>query len=267
VRFIENFLGKRVEKALPSDPVRISGFSKLPPAGTLFSVVTSRKEAEALVSKAQESESAGRSNTAQDGLATLPLIIKTDVAGSVDAILHELAKIRHERAAITVISSGVGSVSEGDVKAASAARGVIVAFHTGIDTAARELAERDGVPIETFTIIYELSTKVTELLAARAPQVTLEQELGRALVLKSFSSASKKQVLGARLKSGTFSLGSLIKVLRKDAEIARGKVTNLQQARVDVKEIRTDGDFGIEIEAKVALQYGDELVTFTLSTT
>jgi len=273
IRFIEDFLGARVEAAHPSEPARISGFNKLPMAGTLFSVAKSKKAAEESSREHTKAASAAVEQTVAEGTTTLPLVVKADVAGSVDAIVHELARITHEpstksdlvlgeRAYIRIISSGVGAVSESDVKTATAAGGVIVSFNVGTDAIARDLAERDGIPIFAFSIIYELSTKVAELLAARVPSVEVEQELGRAKVLKVFSESAKKTVLGARHVSGALAVGSLIKVMRKDSEIARGKILNLQQARADVKEIKVEGDFGMEVETRETLAYGDEIVAF-----
>jgi len=192
-------------------------------------------------------------------------VVKADVAGSVDAIVHELLKITHERASIRIVYSGVGSVSETDVKTAHASKGVIIAFNVGTDAIARDLAERDSITILSFSIIYELSTKVRELLAARVPTVAIEKELGRAMVLKTFSSGAKKQVLGARYVSGILTVGNRVKILRKGEEVARGSIANLQQARVDVKEIKTEGDFGTEIEARENAAYGDELIAFVVT--
>ncbi len=263
IRFIEDFLGKRVEQAGPSEPARISGFSKLPAAGSLFSIAKNKKAAEAEASKNASLIAAApeREETAE-GIALLPLIVKTDVAGSIDAIVHEFKKITHERAAIRIIASGVGNVSENDVKTANASGGTIIAFNTGTDAVARDLAERDHVTILSFSIIYELAEQVANLLKERAPAETGEKELGRAKVLKAFSSSAKKQVLGARYLAGTLTLGDRVKLIRGDEEIARGSITNLQQARIDTKEIRVEGDFGIEIEARESAVYGDELVAF-----
>jgi len=263
IRFIEDFLGKRVESAGPSEPARISGFSKLPSAGSLFSIVKNKKEAEALIKEnSKELATAPEHTAAADGIIELPLVVKADVAGSVDAIIHELSKITHERGAIRIVASGVGSVSEGDVKTANASRGIVVAFNVGTDLIARELAERDAVTILSFSIIYELSEKIAGLLAARAPAITEERELGRAVVLKTFSSGAKKQVLGARHVSGILAVGNRVKILRHNSEIARGGITNLQQARANVKEIKTDDEFGIEIEAREKAAPADELVAF-----
>lgn len=281
IRFIEDFRGVRVDQAGPSEPVRISGFSKLPAAGFLFSIADTKKEAEILAEEnAKTLAAAPERSAALEGIAELPLVVKADVAGSIDAIVHELRKITHERAVIRVISSGVGSVSESDVKTARGAGGVIIAFNASTDTIASDLAERESVPVYSFSIIYELSEKVAKLLAERVPALSTEKELGRAMILKAFSSSGKKQVLGARHVSGVLTVGDRMKLLRKGEaktggagspdtnafrEIARGSILNLQQARADVKEIKTEGDFGTEIEAREQAVYGDELVAFIVT--
>ena len=266
IRFIEDFRGKRIQQAGPSEPVRISGFNKLPTAGTLFSIVKSKKTAEILVGKnASELENAPKRSASTEGVAELPLIIKTDVAGSLDAIVHELKKITHERAELRIVSSGIGNVSESDVKTAQASGGIIISFNTGTDAIARDLAERESIAIKSFTIIYELSDAIKKLLSERVPSIEIEKELGRAKVLKTFSSGAKKQVLGARYVSGILTVGDRMKIFRQDAEIARGSIKNLQQARADVKEIKTEGDFGIEIECRENSAYGDELVAFVVT--
>ena len=267
VRFIEDFRGSRVLRAGPSEPVHISGFNKIPAAGSLFTIVKTKKEAETLAKEnAKELAAPRERGAAAEGIAELPLVVKADVAGSVDAILHELKKITHERGIISVIASGVGNVSEGDVKLAHASGGVIIAFNVGADGIATELAERDKVSILPFSIIYELSEKVAGLLKERVPTLAIERETGRAKILKTFSSSGKKHVLGARLVSGVFALQDKIKIFHGGVEIGLGNITNLQQARADVKEIKTDGEFGIEIETRAPATPGDELVAFVVAT-
>lgn len=266
IRFIEDFRGKRTEHAGPSEPARVSGFNKLPPSGALFSIAKNKKEAEttALENAKMLSASPERS-AAVEGIVELPLIVKADVAGSIDAIHHELAKIVHERASVRVVSSGVGSVSETDVKSAHASGGSIIAFNVTTDPVARDLAQRENIAIFPFSIIYELSEKVVELLKEKVPAMAIEKELGRATVLRTFSSGAKKQVLGVRYVSGMFTLRNRVKIMRRDEEMTRGAISNLQQARADVKEIKTEGDFGIEIEARVDAVHGDELIAFVVS--
>jgi translation initiation factor IF-2 len=265
IRFIENFLGKRIDAGIASQPVRVSGWSELPPAGTPWSSVKNRKEAETLVTMAKTIAREGQSGAAmieEDGKAMLPLILKADVTGSIEAIKHELAKITHERASIRILSTGIGAVSEGDVKTASAAGGVIVAFTTGVDSTARDLAERSNVPIESFNIIYDLGKRVNELLIERAPHVEIDETLGQAKVLKIFSSGNTKQVMGARLTSGAFTMDAQVKIMRNDEEVGRGKITNLQLARVDQQEIRVEGEFGMQLESRADAAPGDILVSF-----
>ena len=266
IRFIEDFTGARVESVGPSEPARISGFNKLPTAGSLFSIAKNKKEAETLAANHAAAIVTPDYEKAVAGTTLLPLVVKTDVAGSIDAIIHELAKINIERAAIRIVASGVGSVSENDVKIAHASGATIIAFNTGTDAIARELSERDTISILSFSIIYELSEEVTKLLKTRVPALEVEQEQGRAKVLKPFSSSAKKQVVGARHVSGVLTTGARVKILRGGEEVARGSIGNLQQARVDTKEIKVEGDFGVEVETREPLIYNDEIVAFTLAT-
>lgn len=267
IRFIENFQGERIPTALPSQPVRISGWSELPAAGTPFTVATTKKEAEKLalegttapVYKAREADLGS-------DIASFPIIIKADVTGSVEAIEHELAKVTHERAVIRVVGTGVGAVSESDVKTAQAGGATIIAFHVGVDAIARDLADRLSVPIESFTIIYDLENRVSDLLSARAPQITVEEKTGEAKVLKVFSATSNKHVLGANLISGEIRVGDQVKVSRRGIDLGYGKVVNLQQARSDVKELRTEGEFGMQLETKEDVAQGDTLEPFKLVT-
>ena len=151
------------------------------------------------------------------------------------------------------------------MKTAQASHGTIIAFNVSTDAIASDLGQRDHINILSFSIIYELSEKVTELLGACAPSLASEKELGRAMVLKTFSSGAKKQVLGARYVSGILTVGNRVRIVRKEVEIARGSIGNLQQARADVKEVKTEGDFGIEIECRENAVYGDELIAFIVT--
>lgn len=262
VRFIENFAGKRVDEAGPSSPARVSGFNELPVAGMPFTMVKNRKEAEALVAEAVKATSA-HTVEASDGEKTLlPLVLKADVTGSIDGIRHELAKITHDRAAIRILSAGVGAVTESDVKNALASGGMVIAFGTPTESSARDLAERSGISIESFTIIYELAERVKELLNARAPKINVDEVLGEARILKVFSETSTKKVVGANHMSGTLTSGGLVKIMRKGEEVGRGKIVNLQQARSDVPQIRVEGDFGMQIETKAEVAGGDVVTEF-----
>jgi translation initiation factor IF-2 len=263
VRFIEYFTGKRIEEAGPSQPARVAGFNVLPAAGMPFTAVKTKKEAEALASAAAKAPAAALADTGDGDKALLPIVVKADVTGSIEAIRHELGKISHEGAAIRILSAGVGAVGEGDVKTAQASGGTVIAFNTGTDSAARDFAERAGISIESFTIIYDLGKRVAELLAERAPKVAKEEILGEAKVLKVFNGTATKKVLGARHVSGTLSVGDLVRITaRESGEESRGKIVNIQQARADVDAVKVEGEFGMQIETKHDVGGGDTVTAF-----
>jgi len=268
IRFIEDFTGARIKAALPSQPIRISGWNLLPPAGTPFSSTNIKKDAEKLALEGVEPNPAHtQERVADDGKTILPLIVKADVTGSILAIKHELAKIAHERVTIRIVQEGIGAVSENDVKAAAAGSGFVVGFNVGVDSAARDSAERMHVSIDTFTIIYDLKQRIEEMVLERAPRVTIEEILGEAKILKAFSTAGVKQVLGARWTSGLLTVGDMVKIDRRGLHIGNAKLTNLQVARADVKEIKMEGEFGLQIESKYEAAAGDSLIAFKMTVT
>lgn len=263
VRFIEDFQGARIASAGPSLPVSISGWSALPTAGNTFTVVDTKKDAEKRVledAKIQAKEDVVDTS----GKVLVPVVVKADVSGSVEAVCGLLKKLSHERVALRIISTGIGAVSEGDVKTAGAGGGIILGFNVSVESAARELGERMEVPIETFNIIYELEDRAKDILAERSPKMKTEEVLGEMKVLKAFSKNGNKQVLGARYMSGSLSVGSLLKIVRRDIELDKGKLLNLQQAKSDVSEIHTEGEFGLQVEAKTEIAGGDILRTYRI---
>ena len=266
VRFIENFAGSRIKTAVASQPVRVAGWSVLPPAGTPFVSTATKKEAEKVVTLPERASLRLSTLTTEEKDKTLlPLIIKADATGSIAAIKHELNKITHDRVIIRIVSEGLGAVSESDVKTAQAGGATIVAFTVSTDGSARELAERAGVGIETFSIIYDLAERVAKLVIARAPRITEEEILGQAKILKVFSVAGVKHVLGARWESGALTLGDLVKVDRRGIPLGTMKLTNLQQVRQDVKEIHVEGEFGLQLEGKVEVAAGDTIQTYKMT--
>jgi translation initiation factor IF-2 len=266
VRFIENFAGARIKTATASQPVRVAGWSVLPPAGTPFVSTATKKEAEKIVTLPERASlRLSTLTTEEKGKTLLPLIIKADATGSIAAIKHELNKITHERVIIRIISEGLGAVSESDVKTAQAGGATVIAFTVSTDGSARELAERAGVGIETFSIIYDLAERVAKLVVARAPRITEEEILGQAKILKVFSVAGVKHVLGARWESGALTLGDLVKVDRRGIPLGTMKLTNLQQVRQDVKEIHVEGEFGLQLEGKVEIAAGDTIQTYKMT--
>lgn len=263
VRFIEDFKGSRITEAGPSEPVSVAGWSALPSAGQEFFTYPTKKEAEKALA-APVAKPSARVPLSEDGKAVLPIVLKADVTGSIEAISALLGKLSHERVAVRIIGTGIGAVSEGDVKTAGASGGVIIAFNVSTESLARDLAERQGILIESFNIIYELEERVSALLKERAPRMKSEEVLGEMKILKHFSMNGAKQVLGARFVSGTLSVNDQVKIERRGIELDRGKILNLQQARADVDEIHVEGEFGLQVESKTEIAGGDALIAFRI---
>lgn len=271
VRFMENFVGVRVQSAGPSTPIRIFGFASLPEAGTLFSTAQTKKEALALIKESlQTQESVATAPIVRNtstSTSVLPLIIKADTTGSIEAITHELSKVKNERMTICIVSSSVGSVTEGDVKMASAAKGIIIAFTVSVDTPARDMADRLNVPIKLHNIIYKARECVEELLKENTPHIDIEESIGELSIIRMFSSHAHKHVLGARLVSGMCSVKTKVHLLRRGVLLGNGEITNLQQARMNVSEIRTEGDCGLEVETRTEIAVGDTIVPYVIKHT
>lgn len=200
-------------------------------------------------------------------LPTIPLLIKADVLGTIDAIVHELEKCKSDRVTVRVIGTGVGPISANDVQNVSATKNaIIVGFNVKPERAATDLADRLGVEIETFNIIYKLSEWLSEALKSRTPKLEVERITGKAKVLKHFSSQKNAHVLGAKMVEGTLSLNQRVRITRRDIDLGKGILKNLQQMKSNVKAI-TEGEFGMQLDSKVEVAAGDILEAFDIEIT
>jgi len=265
-RILEDFQGKKITSAVASDPVQVVGFSELPKVGSPFFVVETKKEAEALALKEKASEITHEERRVQEeGMTPLPIIIKASSADVIDAIFHEIRKIKNDRVYPKVVHRGIGFISEADVKLALGAPGtIILGFDTKIDAGAKTLSERANVKIETFTIIYKLTEWLEEYLTQNTPKVKTEEIRGKIKVLKSFSRSKDKQVIGCRVEEGEVTLQDEVRILRRESEIGRGKIKILQQMKSEVKEIKAVNECGVCVEAKIEIVPGDYLESFVI---
>ena len=278
VRIMENFLGKKIKEALPGSPVTIVGFSSLPKVGEKWRTVESKKEAEEEAAIARRSGDAlkspdVRASSLELGAeekvhVILPLVIKTDVAGTGEAVIHEIDKIpQDERLEVRIVTRGVGSISEGDVRQAGAGSvpGIIVGFNVKIDPQAQALAERLNVKVEIFSIIYKLAEWLGKELETRRPLIETEVTTATVRVLKVFSNMKDKYVLGGKVESGTIKVRDQVKVMRKEVQVARGEVIGLQANKEEVKKVDAGSEFGAQIRLSEAPEYGDYIETFEVS--
>ncbi len=258
VRIMEDFTGKAIKEATLSEPVQIVGFSEVPVVGTEFSTVASKKEAEALVAENSETTASGERFGRTD-LPIVPILIKADVLGTIDAIKHELSSFESDRIAVRVIDASVGDISETDVQNVSATENaIIVGFNVKVERAAQDLAERLGVEIDTFSIIYELSEWLETALKNRTPKKEEKVVTGKAKILKHFSTQKYTHVLGGRVEEGTLKANQPVKIIRRDIEVGSGIIKNLQQAKSNVTEI-SEGEFGMQVESRDTVAPGDYL--------
>lgn len=283
VRILEDFLGQPIEVASFSSPVRIIGFDKLPAVGDEFKSYEAKNKAEEAMVKINEAvitasvHRSGRNggenrNPAQDikeeNKVTIKMIIKTDTAGSLEALEKELMKLKDEEIIIELIKSGVGSINEDDARFSSARlpdgqaskKMVILGFNVGIDMAAKEIIDRNSIPIFTSNIIYKISDWLKEEIAKRKAEIPREEIIGAAKILKTFSRQKNKQVIGGKVFSGKLVEGKTFKIKRRDVEIGEGKIINLQQGRKEVKEVADNLEFGAMTENKIEMARDDDIV-------
>jgi len=265
VRIMEDWAGKNIKEARASEPVGIIGWTDVPKIGDAFYVVSSKKDAE---KSAQENNAGIAKPTVVDAnLTQIPILIKADVLGTVDAILHEIEKYESDRIAVKIIGTGVGHISSNDVQNVSATEhAIIVGFNVKEERGARDLADKLGVEIETFDIIYKLSDWLNEALKARTPKIEEEQITGRAKILKHFSTQKNAHVLGGRVEEGSLSLNQHVRITRRDVPLGHGVLKNLQQLKSNVKMI-TDGEFGMQLDSKVEIAPGDYIEAYNIVVT
>lgn len=266
LRIFENFLGKPIEEATFSSPVRIIGWDSAPKVGAGFVGVSTKKEALEITAKNAEAALTHEESVSDSEIerVVIPIVIKTDTAGSLDALVYEIGKLGNERVVPKIVLSGIGPLSENDVKGSlTKENSLLVAFHTKTDSKAESLAQRLGKEIHSFDIIYKLTEWLTQAIAERTPSIEVEETVGIAKILKTFSKTKDKQVVGGKVESGVISVGDQVKILRRDSEIVRGRVRELQQTKQKTSTV-TEGEFGAMIEAKFEIAPGDKIEALTL---
>ncbi|MBP6858898.1 MAG: translation initiation factor IF-2 [Candidatus Pacebacteria bacterium] len=272
VRFIENFKGEKIETATASMPVRILGWSTMPTCGVDFRTVKTKKEAEkaaeAYKSDSRQSAVGSRKTTSaplaegETASIILPVIIKADVIGSLDGVKHELAKIDHDKVHLKIVSEGIGDINENDVKVAIGDPTILLlGFNAAPENKAATMIERSATPLQVknFTIIYELTQFVKDQLASKIPKEYVEEMTGRAKLLAVFSKEKDKQVVGGKVETGSIESGNDVRIMRREAEIGRGKIRELQQQKKRVDEVASGYEFGMMLDAKIEVAPGDRI--------
>lgn len=261
-RMLENFLGQSVEKIEMGSPARITGFENLPEVGAPFFAVETKKQAEELILEWKNKQK--QHEESFEGKKVVPIIIKTDVAGTKEAIEGQIKSLSKEKVAYKIILSGIGPISEYDIKLASAHPDtIVVGFNVKIDSIARDLSEKDTITIKTFDVIYHLTEWLEETLENFRPRETIEETTGKLKVLKVFNGTKTSQVIGGKVLEGKLALGSIVKIWRRENIIGSGKVVELQKNKSKAREVELDDECGLMVETKIEIAGGDVLEAFT----
>ncbi len=263
VRMIQNFLGESVESVSMSSPVKISGLAEIPKVGSTFRSFKNKKEAEIVKKQNEETNPKIAKGDGQDinesHVISLPMVIKADYQGSLEAISGELLKLEQPELKIKIIHSGVGNISENDIRlAAGAKEPLVIGFNVKIEKNALPLAERHNIKPLLFEIIYKATEYLAREIEIRAPKTAdADKLLGKAKILKIFGKTKERQIVGGIVSEGLISLGKKVKIMRRENLIDDGKIVGLQQLKQKVKEVEKGAQFGAMIEARLSLAEDD----------
>ena len=273
VKIMEDFTGDKIDEAVFSSPIKIIGWSEAPKVGTQFKSFKNKKEAESFSFpkiKIEDKKDSSKKEESNDGeeesqKIIIPVIIKADSAGSLEAMEHELKKLEGEKVEFKVLSASIGMVSENDLKSALAAKNtIILGFNVKIDNQAKNLAEREEITVKIFDIIYKmtdwLKTDMTKLL----PKVKTEEITGEVKVIKIFSSQKDKQIIGGKVTVGSIKTSGSFRIKRRENLVGEGKVKGLEQKKEKTTEVREGNEFGGLVEAKMPISPGDILEFFEI---
>ncbi len=260
VRAMVDENGKHLVSASPGKPVEVLGFSKLPTVGAIVTSMPSKQP-----EKVTEARKYTPLTNVADFLASmtendkkkLNIILKTDAAGSKEAILAALPQT-----GIVIISSDLGDISESDVLRAKATGAIVVGFHVKVSAAITRLAQIEKVIVRTYTIIYELLDELGEVVDGMIDVLIKERELGRGLIIAEFPYEGAR-IAGTRVISGRIARGDLVKIFRGEEEIGRGKIKSLRKGKEDVTKAEAGTECGVQFDKNIEFTPQDDIIAIT----
>jgi translation initiation factor IF-2 len=274
VRAMLDYTGKRVMDAGPGDPAEILGLSGVPEAGTRFEVVDHERiardraqQAEAALRRQELAEQGGTRRTLEEllgegGTQDLNLIVKADVAGSVEALKEALARLSTDEVRVNVVRSGVGAITDSDVMLASASDGILLGFNVRPTNTAKQVAEREGVEIRTYDVIYKALEEIEAAMRGMLAPETAENETGTAEVRAIFRVPGAGTVAGCYVTRGEIFRNNRVRVVRDGTVIYEGNIASLKRFRDDARSVREGFECGVGIENFNDVKEGDVLEFF-----
>jgi translation initiation factor IF-2 len=277
VRALYSYRGEKVRDAKPGDPVEIIGFDHPPAAGEMARVVENERQARHHANirgeRVRREQLAQRrpagvsleslfSQMQEGGIQDLNLVLKADVDGSVEAAVSELQKIQHPEVRVTVIHTGVGGISENDVMLAAASNAMVVGFNVRPNAEARATAEREGVEIRSYNVIYRLTEDIEQALVGMLRPVTTEETLGEAEVRQLFRVSRLGTIAGSYVTTGVVRRNAKVRVVRDGTVIYDTSISQLKRFKDDVREVEEGFECGILLDGFNDVKEGDVLEVY-----
>ena len=264
--------GERVKMVKPAQPVMVLGLDSVPAAGDQLNVMeteaqcrevaawrTQRARDKANAVKRSSLEELFAKQTSDDKKLTLPIVLRADVQGSVEAITDMLRNIKTDKVGVDILSAGVGQITEGDVRLAIASGAVIIAFNVRADSAVRDMARAGGVDIRYHSVVYRITDEIKEILSGKLAPEKKENFIGYADVIALFTVGKGTRVAGCRMTEGTIKKDAFVRLLRDNVVIYDGKIGELRREKNEVKEVSGGVEFGMSFDKYNDLKEGDRV--------
>lgn len=271
VRRIEDFNGKRIVSAGPSMPISLIGLNATPNTNDILQVASSKSQARTQMEQMKGS-SEDKLNTVtaktiyksieNEKTKKLNVILKSDVQGSLEAIQQILSEIKSDEVAIDYVSTGIGNITESDIRFGSSSNSIVFGFNVETTPVAKRMAEASKVEIKTYKVIYELVEDIKSRLTALLPEEYERTEFGRLKVLAVFKTGKKDMIVGGKVTAGKIVNDSLIDVVREERTIGKGKLGNLQENKVNVDECAKNKECGITFIGETKIKEDDILISY-----
>jgi translation initiation factor IF-2 len=273
VRAMSDFLGSRVQQAVPGEPVEILGFDTVPEAGEFFRVVENDRRAKQLASERanrlktealarRRSKRISLDNIFGADLAELNLVIKSDVAGSLEALQDEIAKLPQDEVEVHVIRKAVGGVTESDVMLAAASDAIILAFNVRPVGDARAVADREGVEIRAYSVIYRAMEELRQAMQGMLAPEEVEESVGSAEVRQIFKASKVGTIAGSHVTDGKLQRNGKIRLVRDGTVVYSGEIGSLRRINEDVREVLSGFDCGIVLHNYADIREGDVIEAY-----
>jgi translation initiation factor IF-2 len=265
--------GKPVQTAGPSIPVEIQGLTEVPAAGEEVTVLGDEKKAREIALfrqgkfrdvKLARQQAAKLENMFDQGagMQSLPLIIKADVQGSQEALMHAMNQLSTDEVRVAIVHSAVGGITESDINLAVASKAVVIGFNVRADAQARKLAEANGVDVRYYNIIYEAVDEIKAAMGGMLAPEKREEQIGMVEIRQVFRIPKVGAVAGCMVTEGIVRRGSMVRLLRANVVTWTGELDSLKRFKDDVREVRAGFECGLSLKNFSDIQEGDQLEIF-----